>query len=106
LDNTADTHKDLTNMVLFTGQLSDIHIKNMKSFPFIFFHDVLQAKLDYSIGTKKNESSLVSYDLTLNKENDNLDKRYKALESAIHQLFWKEVKIQVKINGNEAYKSE
>jgi len=44
--------------------------------------------------------------LTLKEENDHLEKRYKALESALRSLFWKELKIKVSINSQEAYKSE
>ena len=78
----------------------------MQSFPWIFFNHLKEVKLDYDIGTKKEDPSLVSYDLILSTENDNLSTRYKALESAIRSLFWKDMKVKISINGQEVYKSE
>ena len=98
--------KDMTKLGAFFGRISEVHVKNMQSFPWIFFNDLKEVKLDYNIATKKEDSSIVSYDLQIDGENDNLSKRYEALESAIRGLFWKEVKIEVKINGQEVYKSE
>ena len=100
--------KELTNLMLFFGRIPENYIKSLQSYPWIYFNDVSEVKLDYSVATmNKNEPTLFSYDLTLNSEkNDYLDKRCRALESAIRNLFWKEAKIQVKIKGKEVYKSE
>jgi hypothetical protein len=78
----------------------------MKSFPWMFFNDISEVGLEYDIATKKEDASFVNYSLTLTGENDNLDKRYAALESAVRALFWKEVKVKVSINGTEVFKSE
>ena len=91
---------------MFLGRVSEVHLVNMKSFPWIFFNDLADFKLDYDIASTKEGNSVVSYDLSIVKENDSLDKRYKALESAIRTLFWKEVKIKISVNGKEEYKSE
>jgi len=104
-DNTPPLG-DLTKLGLFFGRVSELHLKNMQSFPWIFFNDLKEVKLDYDIATTKEGASVVSYDLSVLKENDNLDKRYGALESAIRHLFWKEVKVKISINGKEVYKSE
>lgn len=100
--------EDLTKMVMFSGRISSVHIENLKAYPWIFFNDLTEAKLDYSVETTdKNKPTVFSYDLTLKLEsNDKLYKRYDALELAVRQLFWKEVKIVVKINGEEVFKSE
>ena len=101
--------QDLTKLVMFIGRLSEVHVKNLKAFPFIYFNDhTTSPKLDYSVETTdKTKPTMFSYDLSLNLEaNDQLDKRYKALELAVRSLFWKEVKIEVKIDGKEVYKSE
>ena len=100
--------EDLTKLMLFFGRLPEPHIKSLESYPFIFFNDLKEAKLDYSVETTdKTKPTLFSYDLTLNlATNDQLPKRYKALEDAVRKLFWKEAKIKVIIHGNEVYKSE
>jgi hypothetical protein len=102
----ADNIKDLTKLMMFSGRLSSVHVENLKSFPFIFFNGVTEVKIDHDISTTKDKPSIVSYDLKLDTENDFLDKRYQALESAIRGLFWKEVRLQVSINNKEVYKSE
>ena len=98
--------QDLTKLVLFSGRISEVHVKNLKSFPWIFFNFLKEAKLDYGFAKTKEEESFVHYSLKIEGENDHLEKRYKALESAVRTLFWKEVKLQVTINGKEEYKSE
>jgi len=99
--------KDLTKLVMFSGRLSEVHTKNLQAFPFIFFNGVqFPVNLEHDISTIKEVPSLISYDLTLDQENDQLEKRYLALESAIRDLFWKEMKLKLSINGKEVFKSE
>ena len=94
--------KELNQLLMFSGMLSSVHIQNLKSFPFIYFNEVKEARLEHDIATNKVGQSNVTYDLTLNKEaNGLIDKRYKALELAVHQLLWKEVKVKLLINGEE-----
>lgn len=99
---------DLTKLMVFFGRVPETHIKALKEYPWIFFNDLYVVKIDYAIETTdKTRATTFSYDLTLLIEkNDHLDKRYKALESAVRTLFWKEVLIAIKINGQEVYKSE
>ena len=104
-ENTS--HKDLTKLTMFFGRIPETHIEALKSYPFIFFNDVSKATLDYSVETTNKVGTSLSYDLSLNLEkNDHLDKRYKGLEQAVRDLFWKEAKIQIKIDGQEVFKSE
>lgn len=100
---------DLTKLMLFFGKLSEVHVNNIKSFPFIYFNEhTADPKVDYSVATTdKSQPTVFSYELSLNLEaNDHLNKRYKGLETAIRKLFWKEAKVEIKINGEEVYKSE
>lgn len=87
--------------MVFTDRISEIHIKNMESYPFIFFNHLAEIELDYNISIKKEKESVVIYKLTIIKENDNLPKRFKALEEAIKLLFWKEIQVKLVINGEE-----
>ena len=99
--------QDVTKLGIFFGRISQVHFESLKSFPWIFFNDVTEFSLDYNIASKKEEGdSVVFYDLVLTKDNDNLDKRYKALEDAVRALFWKEVQVKILINHVEVYKSE
>lgn len=100
------SHQDLTKLGLFFGRISEVHLKNMKSFPLVFFNDVSDFLMDYDIATSKTEASFIRYNLNISKENDKLEIRCKHLESAIRSLFWKEVRLELLINGKEVYKSE
>lgn len=98
--------KDLTKLVMFSGRLSQVHVKNLEAFPFIFFNGVKEAKIEHDISTIKDIPSSISYDLTLDGENDFPEMRYRAIEGAVRSLFWKEMKLKLSINGEEVYKSE
>jgi hypothetical protein len=108
LSDKTPSLKDLTKLGVFFGRIPETHIENLKAFPFIYFNKLTEAKLDYSVETiDKTKSTLFCYDLTLDlDENNFLDKRYKALEDAVRLLFWKDIKIIIRINDEEVYKSE
>jgi hypothetical protein len=89
---------------MFSGRISEVHLANLKRFPFMFFNGVIEARLEHDISTIKETPSTISYDLTLPQENDNLDKRFSALESAVRSIFWKEIQVKLSINSKE-YKS-
>jgi hypothetical protein len=105
MDNSKTNIQDLTKLVLFTGRLSEIHIKNLQSFPFIYFNDIIEAKLDYDISQVKEVPSFIRYDLILSQENDQLNKRFDGLKVAVKSLFWKEMELKLSINGQE-FKNE
>lgn len=107
MSNTKATLTEMAQLTMLTGRISEVHFKNMQSFPFIFFNEVAEVELDYAIATNQEEESSVTYRLTLDLlANDQIDKRYKALENAIQTLFWKDVALSVQVNGQDAYKSE
>ena len=98
--------QDLTKLMMFSGRISEVHIENLKSFPFIFFNGTKEAKLEHNISTIKDVPSLITYDLTLDGENNHMEKRYQALLGAVRSIFWKEMQLEVKIDGKEVFKSE
>jgi len=93
-------------MTLFSGRISEVHMENLKQFPFIFFNGLKEVKLEHDISTTKEAPSIISYDLTLDGENDQPEKRYTALESAVRSIFWKEIIVKISIDGKEVFKSE
>lgn len=97
--------KDLRNLMMFFGRLPEIHVKNLQSQPFIYFESVTEVKLDYDLDTK-SKNWFVKYDLTIEKQPIFLSERINGLEKAIRMLFWKEVVLDLSINGKEVYKSE
>lgn len=87
------------------GRVSEVHVKNMKSFPWMFFNDITEVQLDYNIGVKREDISWISYNILTSKDNDQLSKRYSALEAAVRALFWKEMEVRLSLN-NEVFKNE
>jgi hypothetical protein len=97
--------KDLRNLMMFFGRIPETHVKNLQSQPFIYFEEVKEVKLEYDLDTK-SKNWFVKYNLILDKDPDHLTERSKGLEKAIKMLFWKEVVLDLSINGKEVYKSE
>lgn len=98
---------ELAQLTMLTGRISDIHYKNMRNFPFVFFNGVKKVEIEYDIATNKEDRSSVTYKIDLDlATNDFMDKRFQALENSIRTLFWKEVVIEVLLNGEEKYKSD
>lgn len=97
----------MARLTMLTGRISQVHWKNMQNFPFIFFNAVKNVEIDYTIATNKEDESWVKYSIELDLSlNENLVVRYKHLESSIQTLFWKDVKIEVILNGDSVFKSE
>lgn len=105
MDNKVPSIRDLNALGMFAGRISEPQVKSMQSYPFIFFNTVQKVSIDYEIAQTKSVQSYVSYDLTLTEDNDQLPKRFEALQSALRSLFWKELDLKLFINGKE-YKNE
>jgi hypothetical protein len=65
-------------------------------------------EIKYKFSPMDTRHFRVSYHLTLKENHDNaaLDKRFSALEQSVRNLFWKETKIEVFLNGTLAYESK
>jgi hypothetical protein len=46
-----ETLKDLLQGTIMTGQISEVHIKNLKAYPFIFLAGVEEVEISYDIST-------------------------------------------------------
>lgn len=97
--------KDLRSLMMFFGRIPETHVKNLQSAPFIYFDGVKEVNVEYDLDTKA-KSWFVKFNLILDKESDHLNERSRALEKAVRLLFWKEVVLNISINGKEVYKSE
>jgi hypothetical protein len=107
LSKPEEILRELAQLTMLTGRISEVHQKNMQNFPFIFFNGVTKVEIDYAIATQREDESTIRYSLELDiNHNDFLDKRFKALENSVRTLFWKDVKIVVSFNGEEKFKSE
>lgn len=100
--------KDQDRLMAFFGRIPENYWKTLTSYPFIYFNDVKSVKLDYCVKTvNEQDPTFFSFDLELDIEtNDHLDKRYRTIEEAVRKLFWSDSNVQIKLNGEEVYKSE
>jgi hypothetical protein len=121
-NNAKNIIKDMAKLVLVAGKISDVHVKNMQMYPLIYFDGVKEARIDYDLSHQADalvdkdnnltinaptRSNIVSYDLIMveGAVNDMLDRRFAALEASIRTLFWKDVILQVSMDGKSVYKS-
>lgn len=122
-DDTSEIVKDMAKLVLVSGKISETHEKNMKMYPLIYFDGVKEVKIEYDLSHKADalldrqnnltvrapfRSNVVAYYLTIDEtaKNDNIDKRFKALESSIRTLFWKDLTVEIFMNEKIVYKSK
>jgi len=122
-DDTAGIVKDMAKLVLVSGKISETHVKNMQMYPLIYFDGVKEVKIDYDLSHKADalvdkdnnltvnapyRHNTVAYYLTMydGAKNENLDRRFMALEASIRTLFWKDVTVEVFFNDRIQYKSK
>jgi hypothetical protein len=114
MNDTRQKLKEMAQLSVFSHRISEIQEKNLKMFPFVFFMGVKSVSIDYDLGHGINEDvkevnhkSQVSYYLNIgDEENTFIEKRFSALEIAVRELFWKDVKIEVYFNGAKKYESK
>lgn len=119
---------EMARLSMLTDRISEVHIKNLQMYPFVFFENVTSVKIDYDLSNKlgvdtkedtknadieysidsaKTNHLRVSYRLTLNeKSNDNLERRFAAIEESTRTLFWKQVSVEVYFNDKKVYGSK
>jgi hypothetical protein len=106
--------KEMARLSVLSGRISETQSKNLQYFPLVFFESVKEVKIDYDLTPDKSmgdvpthSNSLVSYYLTLDEsKNDNLEKRYLALEKSVRTLFWTDIVVEVYFNDQIKYKSK
>lgn len=126
--------REMAKLSLASNRISEVQEKNLKMYPLIFFNGVQKAEIDYdftnnqTVETEEDRKNLeikykfnkldtkhfrVSYYLTaedtltgFTAHNEHMDKRFKALEDSVRNLFWKETKVEVFINGSKEYESK
>lgn len=115
-----DRLREMAQLSVLSRRISEIQIKNLQHYPFVFFNNVKSVKIDYDLEyIERDETSptkekpvlfhsLVKYDLELDesKNQENLNKRIFCLEEAVRILFWKDMKLQVALNGKMIYRSK
>jgi hypothetical protein len=107
MKNAQDLLKDLNKGVILTGRLSEVHVKNLQNYPFIFFEGVESVEISYNIITDPNQSlpgvgSVVRFKIKMDKEKNQsiMEKRLDALKNSVKHILWPSVSVIV-VDENE-----
>lgn len=126
---TEEQVREMARLTLLTNKLNPIQEKNLKMYPLIFFNGIKSAKMDFDVSNDQMVESVenrkdleltyqfnkadtrhlrVSYHLDIDEAADNhtIDARYSAITQAVQNLLFKEINVQVFINGKMTYESK
>lgn len=128
MSQAIETLKEMARLTMLSNKLNDIQLKNLSMFPMVFFNGISQVTMDYdlsnnlAVDTEEDANKLdikytfetatqhliVKYYLEVNETEaqENLPKRFEALESSVRGLLWKDIKINVFINNKLSYESK
>ena len=96
--------KDLAKAVLLSGRLSEMHIKNLQTYPFIIFNNVEEAEMIYDINTDRNSQadtpSVIEYHILFKSGSRAPNKKeaiklIKYLTDAVATLLWAGIEVKV-----------
>lgn len=112
-DTTHEKLKEMAQLSLFSGRISEMHVKNLQMFPFIMFNGVKAVNIDYDFSKSpqpqaNDPPSKVIYNFQIEEsaDNSNLERRFEVLEQSIRTLFWKETLLLVRFNDILVYRSK
>jgi hypothetical protein len=120
--STPELLAEMARLTALSNRISEVQEKNLKLYPLVFFNKVLEVKVNYDLTSKADiledsttdkiiinapsKNHFVAYHLVLDEsENQDLDKRFLALEKSVRNLFWNDVSVEVYFNGQIKYKS-
>ena len=122
-DDAQNIVRDMAKLTIMSNQISEIQLKNMKMYPFVFFEGVKSVTLDFNLQrvddvlvdklqnltlNKPINASYVKYSLVIDESvaQPNIERRYAALESSIRSLFWKNITVEIQFNDKTVYVSK
>jgi hypothetical protein len=114
LSDIKERLAEMAKLSVLANRINEIQEKNLKTYPFVFFNDILSARIEFDL-SKVNDDGLmnhsdhhVTYFLRLDEETnrEHLDKRFFALTNAVRTLFWTDLNVRVNINGKMVYRSD
>lgn len=107
--------KDMAALTVLSNKINPIQEKNLKMFPLVFFDGVKKVTIKYDLSSRKDETdspavnnSFVIYDLEGDRAalEDKFEVRFYHLEQAVRQLFWNDIRVRLRFNGELVKESE
>lgn len=108
MDNTREIIEDMKNITMLTGEISSVHLVNLKKWPHIVFNNITGLEIKYDLTkdrTKETGEGFVEFYVEIeNEEIEDFDKRCSFLAMWVRDMFWSEIRVSVFFNGKEKYK--
>lgn len=107
--------REMARLTVLSNKINPIQEKNLKMFPMVFFNGVEKVTIKYDLSSKKSDDdapatnhSFVVYDLEGDRVEleDKLEIRFYHLENAVRNLFWNDIRIRLRLNGELVRESE
>ncbi len=103
MDDVKGYLKDLNTGLALIGKLSEVHVKNMQMYPFVFFDSLVSANISYDIKTDPSEiesgqPSSITYELSFAGDESplNLAEGFKNTKLALSTLFGQKIRLTIK----------
>lgn len=94
--------KALAKGIIFSGKISDFHIKNLSHYPYVFFEDIEEVSLEHFVPDsldidmgKENPSVTYRIRFKQNPRMDLLDKRIEAITNSVKTLLWSNTEVHI-----------
>ncbi|HUV84320.1 MAG TPA: hypothetical protein VMV86_01345 [Methanosarcinales archaeon] len=102
--------EDMKKVAIMTGSLTDAHLLNLRNWIYILFadpeHEIIE--LDYNINgdeAHRNSGNYIKYTLKSKSKKQmpkkDVEKAMKTLGDWVATLLWKDMAIEISINGKE-----
>lgn len=94
---------EMNKLMILSGRLSDMHVLNLKTYPKVFFDDVVSAEVKYDftppLPGEKSEfpGGIVGYTIKVSKWPEDYEKRCQHLERAVKTLFWSDTHVTIAV---------
>ena len=103
-----EINRNRMNLLLY-GEIQEFQVKNLQQFPFVFLEHVDEARVEYDFTQENGDNLLgigsgtITYDFQTQKKDfkDINQDKLEHLTISVKILFWKETKVEYKVNGKK-----
>lgn len=106
--------EDMRKITMLTGEISSIHMENLKKWPYVAFNSVIEnIEIEYDL-TKQKTQDLGEGSIVFNisnqssscedfKNQDSFNTRCEIITSWVRDMFWPEIKVEIFFNSKKVY---
>lgn len=108
MNDIEEILEDLRKITMLTGELSKIHEDSMRKWPYILFDEVEDIEVKYDLTKQYTQEVgegymkfIVNMPDHVSYEDDDFEHRCNTLTNWVRDMFWPEIKVQVKTSRQE-----